>query len=415
MLLIAMLVAFTVCCCAYAAVSTPLGGDYPGPACRGCDFAGPPIEALATGHVGRFFATQPFMGSVTLLLRAPAVAVARAVGAGELAQYRVGCLICLLLAGGLLWVLVAYSKPRGKRWLTALMVVGLVLAGPVTTKALSWGHPEELVGALLCVVGVVFASRGRIVLAGVSLGLALATKQWALLAILPALIASPGHRRQLITITVGVGAVFVLPMLIGDPGRFFAQNLHAGIAPTNTDTFGVTPTNVWFAYGRETGAVLGPGGGTTYGIPATLAAVAHPLVFALGLGLPLVYWRRANGRSTAELLRLLALLFLLRCLLDPLTLSYHHLPFFVALASYEMLSRRKIPVLSIYSTAAIWALGKWIAPLDDAAIFNKLYLAWAVPVAAYLAYKSFTRPRSELLPTRPPRHASATEPAQTMA
>jgi hypothetical protein len=324
------------------------------------------------------------------------VAVARSLGAGELSEYRVGSLICLLAAAGLAWVLVACMGPRGKQWLLVALLLALVLAGPLTPKALSWGHPEELLGALLCAVALVLARRGQILLAGVSLGLAIATKQWALLAALPVVIVCPGQRRRFLTVTAGVAALFILPMLIGDPNRFLAQNLQIGLGVNNVNVSGLTPVNIWFAYGRAGGVVLGPGGGANYNIPGTLAAVTHPLIFAVGFGLPLLYWWRTEQRSSDDVLLLLALVFLLRNVLDPVTYSYHHLPFLVAIVSYETLRRRGVPIISIYCTAAFWVLGT----VHDAATLNKLYLAWALPVVAYLGARLFSQPRQARWVTR---------------
>lgn len=367
-----------------------MGGDYPGPACKGCDVAGPPIEALASGRIHQFFATQPFMGSVTLLLRAPAVAIARSVGAGELAQYRLGCLICLLVSAGLAWVVVAKMRPNGKQWIFVVLLLGLLLSSPLTAKALAWGHPEELVGALLCVVAVVLANRGQVTLAGVSLGLAIATKQWAALAIPLVIVACPRQRVRLVVIAAGVAGVFILPMLIGDPSRFLAQNLQAGMPSVNTDTFGVTATNIWFPYAKLGGVVVnGSSSAMVYRLPAALATIAHPLVLLLGVALPVVYWLRTRGRSADDILLLLALVFLLRCVLDPVTLSYHHLPFFVVIACYETLGRRRLPIISIYTAAAIWALAAYVAPSYDASTLNRVYLAWVLPLTAYLAYRVF--------------------------
>jgi hypothetical protein len=73
-------------------------------------------------------------------------------------------------------------------------------------------------------------------------------------------------------------------------------------------------------------------------------------------------------------------------MLDPLTYSYHHLPFFVALASYEGLRRRGLPWISMFVSAVVYVMTVKIAPMDDPTLLNRVYLAWAVPVAAYLAF-----------------------------
>jgi hypothetical protein len=393
---VAALVALTLACCAYTAFSSPLGGDYPGPACSGCDYAGPPIDALADGRIGDFFKTQPFIGSVTLVLRAPVVATAKALGAGELVRYQAGSLACLLFAAGLIWLLVAQMRPRGRQWLLVAGLIALLLAGPLTAKALFWGHPEEPVGALLCVAAVVLAARGRIGLAGVSLGLALATKQWALLAVVPVLWAAPRGRLRLATVAACVAAVFMLPMLIGDPARFLAPYFNVGgVAGHPIKTSGVTPTNIWFAYGIDNGESL-TGTGHTYAIPAGLASISRPLMLLLGIGLALLFWRFAKRRPPSDALLVLALVFLLRCLMDPLAMSYHHVPFLVTVAAWETLRRRGLPVITVYSALALWALGRWVAPTGDGVAMNRAYLAWALPIAAYMAIKAFrTRASSD--------------------
>ena len=379
------LAALAVAASSYAAFTSPVGADYPGPTCNGCDYAGPPINALAGGHLARFFETQPFMGPFTLLLRAPVVAITRLLGAGQLLQYRLGALVCLLVAAALTGVLLREMPPRRWRLLLQAFLLVLILAGPLTVKTLWWGHPEELVGGLLCVCAVLLSSHGRPVLAGLLLGLAIATKQWALLAVVPALAVCQRDRVRLLAVAVGVVALLVAPMFIGDPSRFLSQNLHAGLALSGTQTAVVTPTNIWFAYTTNVSVVLGRG--TNYGISAGLSAFTHPLALAVGVALSLLFWRRFPKPTAADALMLLALVFLVRCLLDPLTLSYHHVPFFVAIAASEGLRRRGFPVVTVLSAAALWVISHPIAATGDANLLNETYLAWALPVTAYLTVR----------------------------
>jgi hypothetical protein len=250
-------------------------------------------------------------------------------------------------------------------------------------KALHWGHPEEFVGASLAVAAVLLAAQGRGALAGVTLGLAVATKQWALLAALPVLMLAAEQWRRVLVIAVGVSAVLVIPMLAGDPSRFISQNFHAGVAGA-----GVTQTNLWWPFHYQSGLDATTGAGM-YSIPAWMGSLAHPLVLGLGLGLPLVYWRRRHERHPYDAIQLLALLFLLRCLLDPLTISYHHLPFVIALAVYEGLRRRGLPIVSLCSALALWFVAQVVAPTGNLDALNLAYLAWALPTAGYLAVQCF--------------------------
>jgi hypothetical protein len=379
------LAALAVAASSYAAFTSPVGADYPGPTCGGCDYAGPPISALAGGHLARFFHTQPFMGPFTLVLRAPVVALSRSAGAGLLLQYRLGALICLLVAAALAGMLLHEMPPRRWRTLLQAFLLVLILAGPLTVKALWWGHPEELVGGLLCAAAVVVSSRGRPLAAGLLLGLAIATKQWALLAVLPVLVVCPRGRLRLLAVAAGVAALMLAPMLIGDPSRFLSQNLHAGLALSGTQTAVVTPTNIWFAYANSVSFVLGRG--NSYGISAGLSALTHPLALAVGAALALLFWRRFPKPTAADALMLLALLFLIRCLLDPLTLSYHHVPFFVAIAASEGLRRRGFPLVTVLSAVALWVIAHAIAATGNASLLNETYLAWALPVTGYLTLR----------------------------
>ena len=379
------LAVLAVAACAYTAFTAPLGGDYPGPPCRGCDFAAPPINALASGNLTRFFDSQPLMGPFTLVLRAPVVAVARALGGGQLLQYRLGALACLLLAAALAFLLISAVPQRRGRWLLQATVLALIFAGPLTVRALWWGHPEEIVGGMLCVSAVLLAGRGRPMLAGLTLGLAIATKQWAVLAILPALIACEHDRRRLVVVAFGVAALFIVPMFVGDPSLFLRQNLHAGQVRADGLTV-VLPTDVWWGF-----AHLLPKGAGLVVLPALLgsiAAQAHAITVGVSVLLSAAFWRRRRGASTQDVLSLLALVLLVRCLLDPLTISYFHAPFFIALAASECLRRRGIPVLTLVTAAAMWVLSHWVAPAGSNAL-NEYYMLWALPTAGVLAFRCF--------------------------
>jgi hypothetical protein len=389
-----VLACLATCGSALLALTAPLGADYPGPPCNVCDFAGPPIDALARGHVSAFFHTQPVMGSVSLLVRAPFAAIARAFGGGQLLEYRLGALPCLLVAALFAVALVRLMARRSQPFRAQLAVTALLVAGPLTFSALKWGHPEELLAAALCVGGAIAAVRGQALAGGLLLGLALATKEWAWLALLPVAITMGRGRLRMLVAAGGTAALFALPMVIGDPARFLDQIHHYGM-PGN----GLTPANVWWVYGHEGGIDLTGGGfrgAATYALPAWLGHVSHLLVIAVAGGLSLGWWRARRGRDVLEVVQLVALIFLLRCMLDPLTYSYHHVPFLFALIAYEGLCRRGMPWVAGFSSLGIWVMTKWIAPLDDPTLLNRVYLAWAVPVAAYLALSLFALGRLRL-------------------
>lgn len=377
--------AFLVAASAALAFTAPLGGDYPAGPCPGtCDFAGPPIEALVHGDISRFFDLQPLMGSFSLLLRAPFAGIAAAFDGGILWEYRVGALPCLLalaLLAAWLWQLMAR---RGQSLIARAAAVALVLASPMTFKSLFWGHPEELLGAAMCVASLLLAARGRSLWAGILLGLAIATKQWAVLAFLPILLAARQDRLRLTVAAAVAAAVFIGPVFASNPGHFLDTQTAAAATQGNR---GVTPTNIWWPYAHVISRQDTGGGhvALAYALPKSLNDLSHPLVVLAAIALPLLFWRRRPDRRPEDALALLALIFLLRCLLDPLTYSYHHAPFLIALVAYEATRRRGLPVLGVFAALMLWLTASVVAPGGDPYELNRFYVAWAVPFAGYLA------------------------------
>lgn len=381
--------AVAACVCAFLAYGSKLGVDYLSPPCHGyvCDDAGPSIAAIASGDVHEFFAQQPPMGGFSLVVRAPFAAAVKAGGMHDLAIYRAGVFACLLgLAALAVWLMNAMAR-AGRPRVACFIVPAALLVNPLTYAALDYGHPEELLGAALCAGAVLCAARGRGLAAGLLLGCAVATKQWAVLAVLPVLLAAPrGTRMRLVGAAAGSGALFLVPMLLADPSRFWLAQKSVGIATTFQHT--VTAGNIWFPFAHgSTGQTLTPDGmqvTTQYSLPSALGHLTHPLVIALALAACAAYWRRRRGAAGDEVLQLVALLFLVRCIFDPLTYSYHHAPFLVALICYEAL-RRRVPVLSGYAIAMLLLMTHVIAPMKDAGLVNAFYLAWSLPLAVVLA------------------------------
>jgi hypothetical protein len=357
-----------------------LGVDYAGPSRIGNDAASPSIEALLRGNLHAFAAEQPMMGSFSLVFRAPFAALASLDGGNLLLEYRLGIFPCVL-ALGILGLAVARTGDAERQWTVRALVVGLIMAGPLTFKALTWGHPEELLAAALA-VGAVIAARGRPLLAGVMLGLAIATKQWAWLAVVPAVATASERRLKLVLVAGGVAALWALPMAIGDLHRFTAQMHAAGQTGP-----GVTPSTVWWPFGYVANTQLLDGHMVRdYAVAGWISQLAVPLVLGVSLLLSAAYWRTRRDRIHTDALALLALLLLVRCMLDPLSISYHNAPFAIALASWEGLTRRGVPYLTLVVSAGI-ALTAGLGPHPDA--LNAVYLTWSTAVAAYLGIALF--------------------------
>ncbi len=146
------------------------------------------------GHVSAFFAHQPLMGLTSILLRLPFAGLASVAHAGALTGYRLGALACVLPAGLLAGWMLQRAAPTTKALAAAILAAGVVVAGPATSQAVVLGHPEEVLASTLATGAVLAAVMRRPLLAATMLGLAIGTKQWALLAAPPVLVAAGGER-----------------------------------------------------------------------------------------------------------------------------------------------------------------------------------------------------------------------------
>jgi hypothetical protein len=399
-------IALAVLAAALVALWSPSGMDYLAPSCVNsvCDDAGPSIEALSHGDLREFFAEQPPMGSFSLLLRTPPAVASNLADGNDLVVYRSGVFICVL-AAGLLAVFLAMSMiRRGRPWTIWALVAAAIVVNPLTYQAAYWGHPEEVLAAALTVGAVIASGRRRWLLGGLMLGAALATKQWAALAVVPALIAAPaGTRVRLALTAAALAAALTVPMLAADPDRFQAAQEMVSSASSYTHT--VTATNLWWPFAsRSTDEGIDGFGQTTtitqYSLPDDVGRVLHLGVIAVALALSLLYARRRGRGNPDDVLQLIALLFLLRCVLDPLTFSYHHVPFLIALISFEAL-RRPVPVLSAVAIGALLLMNEVVVPLAEPVLINVAYLAWTIPLAGVMALSLFAPRRYESLSWTP--------------
>src|SRR5436853_4790901 len=123
------------------------------------------VEALAQGHLGEFLRLAPAYGG-SLLERAPFVMLSHLWGGGALAVYRMLALPCLAAGAVLGVVLIARMRRQGRPPLARAVTLAICAANPVMLCALELGHPEEMIGGVLCVGAVMVAAapgagRGR--------------------------------------------------------------------------------------------------------------------------------------------------------------------------------------------------------------------------------------------------------------
>jgi hypothetical protein len=362
-----------VAVCAVVAVAQTNLGDYgrPGP---GADNAAPAIAALIAGHVGSAVDVQPAMGPVSLLLRAPFAALA---GGDPVWRYRLGVLACLLGAAALAAAVDRLLARRGGTLLDRVLTGLLLLSGPAVLAALDKGHPEEVLGGALAVGAVLAARAGRPVVAALLLGLAVATKQWALLAAFPVLLALPAGRRAAALAALAVAALFVLPPVAASYSRY-----HDATASLARAT-GVYAQSVWWPLSAQHATrLVTPDGAlltvTSARMPLGLTRGSTSMLTLLLGGALALRWRRADP------LGVLAVLLALRCALDPLNLEYYMAPALMALATWDALCRDGPPVVAVSGTIGTALAFRWQSSLHGGGAFA-LWLLLTAPVLLALA------------------------------
>jgi hypothetical protein len=345
------------------------------------------FRTLSAGDVSGFLAQVPAYGG-SLVLRAPLAAATAALGGGELAVYRAVSIPGVLALAVLAIVVARRMAERGSSRGTQVLVVALCACNPIALRALQIGHPEELLCAVFAIGAVLVAARDRPLLAGLLLGLAIATKAWAVLAIGPVLLALPRRRLLALALAGGVTGVVMAPLLLAGSAAALAHGARqTGIV--------FNPWQLWWPLGDVVNVgydgLARPGGRFA---PAWLSPLTHPLIAALVVPLSLAWWRRRRAERPGgeQLLGLLALALLLRCILDPWNTVYYELPFLLALLSWEALCRTwQPPVLTLAATIATWLTFETFKQ-QDPDLLCALYLAWALPLAGWLAHACFVAP-----------------------
>ena len=341
------------------------------------------LRALAHGDISGFLGALPAYGG-SFVLRAPFAGATAALGGGELAVFRAVSIPCLVAGAWLAVVLARRMGERGRSNGVRALVVGLCAANPVTLRALDLGHPEELLCAALAIGAVLAARDRRTVLAAILLGLAIATKAWAVLAIGPVLLALPARRALALAIAGAVAVAVLAPIALA--------GAH-GTLVTGSSTTGqiFQPWQLFWWLGDAGHVVIGGNGlpkPAGYRVPPEwLSPLTHPLIVGLVVPLSLL-WARVRGAAPRidgeQVLALLALLLLLRCVLDPWNTIYYELPFLLALLAWEALQRpERPPVAALAATVLVWLTFQWapgwLSPDSAIAAVPRLVAAAAPP------------------------------------
>lgn len=339
--------------------------------------AQPAYDLLQSGDVSGFLHALPAYGG-SLVLRSPFVLLSDALGGGSDWAFRAATAPCLLAGVILAVVLFAMHSRPAAAWLT----LGIVTVAPDTLRAVEFGHPEELLSAALAIGAVLAALRDRPWVAGILLGLAVANKPWALLAVGPvALALDRGHVRAALTAAASAAIVWGPALLFGG-----ASSTRAA---AGTGTL-FQPWQAWWFLGdaqREVRAVTGEIKPDYRAAPAWISPITRPLILLIGVAVSAgAFMVRSRDRRDAMLV--LALLLLLRCILDPWNISYYGLATVLALVAWESVHDR-LPLASLVLLSLQWAtfqvVPNHVGPDAQAAV----YLAWSLPVATLMAFRIF--------------------------
>jgi hypothetical protein len=143
--------------------------------------------------------------------------------------------------------------------------------------------------------------------------------------------------------------------------------------------------------------------------PPFLAGHAHELIVLASVPLAaIVVWRRGWHPPAEACLALLALLFLIRCVLDPQNLFYYHLPFVVALIAWEGYGRRRMPWLSITTLVLLYVVFEQVGAGNAHTWADFVaYMAVALPLGSYLLRQLMASPTSRRVMVARPSVAAA--------
>jgi hypothetical protein len=375
LLVVLGLIAFSITSTGDYQVRGPVGGDN----------AGPGLQALLRGSLAGYVSQQPVIGLTSILLRLPVVALASALGTGSLVGYQVGALVCLFpLALGGAWLVSepALSKQNRSFRLAAVL---LVVLSPIVQNVLNGGHPEGVLSALLATVAVLVSMRGRAGWAALLLGLAISTKETAVIALVPVMLALPERRR--LKVAAIAGAVFLVlcgTVWLADPAALL-RSLHGEGA-----TRFLTPFSLLWPVSSplHTGTQLSVARVMPLGLTRTPATL---LTLTCATPLATLWYARARHRGAApQPLVLLVLFGLLRCALDSTQEAYYWASFLIPLATWEALEDR-FPVKTLLLNGAVLVLFSAVGQISPSYLYV-LSTGGEILMAVYLARLAMVTP-----------------------
>jgi hypothetical protein len=338
--------------------------------------AWPAYQALIHGHMLGFVQTGPtYVGS--LVLRAP-IAVIPSLWAGSPREiYFASALPCMLAVACFCTWLAAQPRRGGAVGTgSGVSPIFWCVCNPVTLIALFGGHPEEVLGATLCVGAVILAVGDRPGWAGFLVALAVINKSWALVAVPVVFVVMPGSRRAGVVSFLVTAAVVLIPITIARETAGGGGT--ASVAASQIGSLFNPPQLLWW-----------------FGPNAWIVQKARGLIVALAFACGALWWY-LRGRGTErrqvslpDALLLLALVFLIRAAFDPWDNVYYNLPFLFALIAYEFSSGR-MPILTIVMTVLLLIVVPVSGVIHGSGdLHAAVYAIVAVPMLAWMAVAVF--------------------------
>ena len=365
----AVLAALALLVSLHAAFSAATLGDYP-------DDGGPALTALLHGDLDAFSHARPAMGDVSLLVRAPFAELAHIGHPTQLAIYRWGVLPCVLSVAALALWLARVARERGSGLVGQAAIVLVALVNPIVGSAIELGHPEELMTASLCIGALVAALRAKPTVTALLLGLALACKQWAVVAIVPVLLALDGGAVRVFAGALATAALATVPEFVGAPLSYVHNQLFLAsgqgtapstwswwypLAPAETQRLVIGGARASLSYRR---------------LPHAIASSLHALIIALDVLVAAIVARtRRLPLRRDDAFALMAIVMLLRCTLDTETMAYYHAALLIDLLAWDALAGERLPLRALSAAAVSYV------------IFDRLVGA---PMASSIAYATAT-------------------------
>lgn len=213
-----------------------------------------------------------------------------------------------------------------------------------------YGHLDDALVLTSAAAALLCVRRGRAVLAAVLIGVAIATKPWAVI-LVPLTFGTAGplwKRLQPPLISCVVGGCLWLPFFIAEPNTLRALKPTVSVAPDSVlELFGLADSSIpgWLRIAQLLGALA-------------LAA--------------LVVWR---GRFGGVLLAAVAV----RMITDPGTWSYYTAGFMLGALAWDLYETNSITPKATWC-AAVLLLPPWLIPWDDVRAITRLVACLAAVV-----------------------------------